>query len=225
MTDTITAYIVYDDEELEESLGEGDMVETDDGEYGFILEEYTSNFDFPGGEDPDSDMVEVEASEETPVFIVGLEEGGSSPMTAGDLTKVDRDEVFDEDDPDPEEDLDDIDEEELVADYDEYAKCENPHDLAELCDQLGKPMPKHTEELASPTDVPGVSRTQAGLNPWPRSWRNSDKPARLIALDAYNSMGRSHTGCTRTMRGKVSRYNAFCAAFKDAVLGFTQWRN
>ena len=52
----------------------------------------------------------------------------------------------------------------------------------------------------------------------------SETPARVIALKAWSGMGGRFTGCVREMRGNVSRPNAFCADFKDRILGWEGWR-
>ena len=195
---------------LEEEIEEGDYVDYGNEDWGLVFAKHTENFEFPGGEDPDSDMVEVIATEHKPVYVIGKAEGGTEPMVSSDITKVDRSAIFDPEDPDPEEDLDEIDEEEMGFDDSEENANYN-YDVGELNQRTAQ-------------SIPGVTRTQRGQSPWPRSWRQSDKPARLIALDAYQSMGMSHTGCTRSMRGKIARVNAFCAAFKDGVLGYKTWR-
>jgi len=67
----------------------------------------------------------------------------------------------------------------------------------------------------------------AELGDWspPQSWRNSSTPARVIALDAFQSMGGDFDGCVREMRGSVSRPENFCGAFLDHVFGgYTYWR-
>jgi hypothetical protein len=58
----------------------------------------------------------------------------------------------------------------------------------------------------------------------PESWRESDTPARVIALDAFASMGGSFDGCTREMRGAVSNPDALCGSFLDEVLQYPYWR-
>lgn len=65
---------------------------------------------------------------------------------------------------------------------------------------------------------------QDGHFSWPESWQESDTPARVIALRAWAAMGGRHTGCVREMRGNISRPNAFCADFKDRILGWEGWR-
>jgi hypothetical protein len=58
----------------------------------------------------------------------------------------------------------------------------------------------------------------------PESWRESDTPARVIALDAFAGMGGSFDGCVRTMRDAVSNPDALCGSFLDSVLGYEAWR-
>jgi hypothetical protein len=65
----------------------------------------------------------------------------------------------------------------------------------------------------------------------PESWRESDTPARLIALDAFSSMGGKHGGsdasggCVGTMQGKVADADGWCAGFIDYVYGgYDFWR-
>jgi hypothetical protein len=58
----------------------------------------------------------------------------------------------------------------------------------------------------------------------PEAWRESDPPARVIALKAFAGMGGSFDGCVREMRGEVRTPDAFCGAFLDEVLGYEAWR-
>lgn len=58
----------------------------------------------------------------------------------------------------------------------------------------------------------------------PRSWRQSEQPARLIALKALAGMGGSFDGCVREMRGNVRTPNQFCGSFLDYALGNPYWR-
>lgn len=65
-----------------------------------------------------------------------------------------------------------------------------------------------------------ASDEQAALDfRYPRSWRKSSKPNRLILLDAWSSMGGTFSACYPRYGGK-----RFCAAFKDKVYGTTRWR-
>jgi len=58
----------------------------------------------------------------------------------------------------------------------------------------------------------------------PESWRESDTPARIIALKAFSGMGGTFDGCVREMRGNVASPDRFCGAFLDEVLGYRYWR-
>jgi hypothetical protein len=58
----------------------------------------------------------------------------------------------------------------------------------------------------------------------PASWRESDTPARVIALKAFQGMGGSFDGCVREMRSEVSDPDEFCGSFLDEVLGYPYWR-
>jgi hypothetical protein len=69
-----------------------------------------------------------------------------------------------------------------------------------------------------------MAANQDGFFEWPQSWVESETPARVIALKAWVGMGGRHTGCVREMRGNISRPNAFCADFKDRILGWEGWR-
>jgi hypothetical protein len=100
----------------------------------------------------------------------------------------------------------------------------NPFDtLPNVPDDDDLPEVEQLEESVS--DVPRVTRNQMGLQPWPESWRESNKPARLIAMDAWTSMGATFRGCRRSMVGSIRNPNRFCAAFKDAIYGHTYWRD
>lgn len=189
------------------SIEAGDYVDYGDSDYGLVIEKNTSTFEFPGGDGPESEEVEVDASEDEPVYLIGKSDGGIEPMTADRIEVTERNQIFDESDPDGTDDLGDIDAQEMSVDGENHSSGT-------------------VSELATAQDVPGITRTQRGQNPYPESWRESNKPARLILLDAWQSMNMSHTGCVREMRGNVTRPNALCAAFKDSVYGgWTGWRN
>jgi hypothetical protein len=57
----------------------------------------------------------------------------------------------------------------------------------------------------------------------PESWRESDTPARVIALKVMSEFG-SFDGCVREMRGEVRNPEAFCASFWDSTLNYPYWR-
>lgn len=221
----ITAYVP---EELESDIEEGDMVrvsesaftdagldsiemsEETDGEYdykriGFVFDKNTEDFSWENEAGDGSITVNVE---DDPVYVVGMAatEGGAHPFMSGDLELADRDTVLGDLDVDT--------------------------DPAKVEDEMGSfdPLPAGgavdytSDELAEVSEVPTVSRNEMGLAPWPESWRESDKPARLIAMDAWTSMNSSFTGCTRSLKGKVKSPNRICAAWKDHLYGTTYWR-
>lgn len=73
----------------------------------------------------------------------------------------------------------------------------------------------------------GCGEHEAQLADWspPQSWRDADVPARVIALDAFSSMGGDFDGCKREMSGEVGRPANFCGAFMDYVFGgYDYWR-
>jgi hypothetical protein len=61
--------------------------------------------------------------------------------------------------------------------------------------------------------------TGIGFDSWPDSWEEADTPARVIALDAWSSMGGTWKGCFAEI-GDAE----ICSAFKDEMLGTTEWR-
>lgn len=60
----------------------------------------------------------------------------------------------------------------------------------------------------------------------PETWRESETPARLIAMKAFQSMGGDFDGCTREMSKAdgITDDEKFCAAFLDYIFGHTYWR-
>ena len=237
MVSRITAYRLYT-ESLEDhgDISEGDMVRVDEDaiedasidvddwdeelddeynyeQYGYVMEIHEDDFRWYD-EDEDA-AIDVEVGDD-PVYIVGMSplEAGAHPFEEDVLTLADEDEILDglEIDPDPA----DAEEELEEAHREVYGDLD---DILERTNVLSD-----TEELVSTANVPGITRNQMGLQPWPYSWRNSNKPARLIAMDAWLSMGRSFRGCRRSVIGSIRNPNRFCAAFKDAIYGHTYWR-
>jgi len=81
-----------------------------------------------------------------------------------------------------------------------------------------------TPDNADPEDLTQVSANEytandVGFDSWPDSWEESDIPARIIALDAWSSMGGTWRGCFSEI-GDAE----ICSAFKDEMLGTTAWR-
>lgn len=59
---------------------------------------------------------------------------------------------------------------------------------------------------------------------WPDAWQEADAPARLIALDAWSSMGGDVESCISEMRGSIADPGRFCADFADRLYGTDYWR-
>lgn len=75
------------------------------------------------------------------------------------------------------------------------------------------------EEPESTEAIDVLVGTGIGFDSWPDSWEDADTPARIIALDAWSSMGGTWSGCFREIKSK-----RVCSAFKDEILGTTKWR-
>jgi hypothetical protein len=83
---------------------------------------------------------------------------------------------------------------------------------------------QHLKQLDEAELVEGVEELDVGFSSWPDPWKEADEPARLLALDAFQSMGASFDGCVREMRGEVRSPKRFCGAFFDEIYGTTEWR-
>jgi hypothetical protein len=82
-----------------------------------------------------------------------------------------------------------------------------------------------TKEAAAMAELAPDNSEYAELDfTMPESWRESDTPARVIALKAFQGMGGSHSGCVRELRGSVNDPDELCASFLDTVLGYKYWR-
>lgn len=179
---------------------EGEWVEYSDGQYGGIVGKVDGPVDWPTGEE---EVEEVGEDGET-VYIVARATGGSKPFTADELDSAERSDVLDTEEV-PEEPEEDVDNAEMAQ---VYYRIDNAHDYDELQSGL--------DELLS---VPGVDDPGVGFDSWPDSWEEADEPARLIALDAWTSMGGTFTGCVSEIGSR-----RICAAFKDEMLGTERWR-
>lgn len=154
---------------------EGDIVQSPQG-IGVVVEIRTEPFEGKTGE--------VDASEDSPTYVVGLQEErvGVGFYRASELSEG-----------------------EIETDVD------NPEsDLA---------------EMSANSFLPRL--TPLTSNDWamPKSWRDADKPARLILLDAWASMGgQFDCGGGGCCMGEL-KDEELCAAMKDEVLGgWTGWR-
>lgn len=127
------------------SFEEGDVVEYSDGNVGVITGVLTSDFDWPTGED---DETEVEASEDEPVYIVARETGGSKPFRGGDLSSA----TFDED----------VDPAKLADEAEMgtiYHRMTDPNDEGQFV--------REYEELLN---IPGVDDPGVGFSSLPDGW-------------------------------------------------------
>lgn len=224
--------------ELQEfEYSEGQIVEHKEEGPGVIAAIITSNSEwYPEPGDDDSE-VKIEASEEDPVYIIALNEGGSIPAEPEDF----------EDGPDElpgegaEPDLDDeVDETEMnMAPV--YSYMDNPYDYEELQEAKKKLIhEEYAEELSEHMDseelslydmgdmdleellnIPGVDDPGVGFDSDPNGW------TRKSYLQAWATVGATWRSCRARMLRHFSNYMAkrWCAALKDEVLGTERWRN
>lgn len=88
------------------------------------------------------------------------------------------------------------------------------------------------EEIEAMADIADATEYEALQGQWnaPESWEESDTPVRLIALDAWSSMGGQFdcggACCKGTMAPKLGDRGSdeYCASFKDYILGTEEWR-
>lgn len=164
-----------------------------DGQRGVILELHTDEFSLAGET--------FEATQDEPLYVVGTEEGS---------LVVNKSEIVDEQWPPTEEgDPEKVTEAEPKANYTK----ENTNPFADYEPQLTRG--NAIQGRIEPED-PGI-----GFDSWPDSWEESEKPARLIALDAWSSFTppASWTGCFNEIGNK-----RICSAWKDEMMQTTGWR-
>ena len=179
--------------ELQE-YAEGSWVEYSDGNYGVVVSVVEGPVEWPTGEEETEEVGE----DGQYVYVVARQTGGSKPFTAEEINGAERSDVIDTEEV-PEEPEEDVDDAEMSAIYE---KVDDPNSYEELI------------------NVPGVDDPGLGFDSWPDSWEDADEPARLIALDAWSSMGGTFTGCMSEIGSR-----RICAAFKDEMLGTERWRN
>lgn len=83
------------------------------------------------------------------------------------------------------------------------------------------------DPLAMVSDDEAAMGCDAELGDWepPESWKEADIPARVIGLDALQSMGGDFEGCESEMAGSVATPDQFCGAFLDWIFGgYDYWR-
>lgn len=226
----------------------GEIVEVEDEGPGIIAAFVEEPFEFPVGgsadevetvdEEEDVEMEEIDASEENPVYIVALQDGGSVATSAehissGSLEDDDGRDISSWDDIE-----DDADEAELA---DVYDYCDNPHDAAEL--ESAKVKMIHERQAAILADyveendvslaeledysyeelqnIRGVDDPHIGFNRMPNGW------TRKSVLQAWASLGGMWRTCYPRMVREFGPFRArrWCAALKDEVLRTERWRN
>jgi len=195
-------------------FSESDPVRVDAETTGVVVEVNESNFTWPPDEENGE---EIEASKVDPVYEVALDSGGTKPFRADEIESVDREGAFgtpDDVEKPPETAAEGAELREVYRDPGLVGCDEVPH-CGFLKAGLG------VEELI---DVPTVDDPGVGWSGWPPSWRKSERPNRVILLDAWTSMGATFRGCRREMAGNIRNPNAFCASMKDTIYSHTHWR-
>lgn len=237
---------VSDEAELQE-LQLGEIVETPDGP-GIIAAYVTSNFEFPVGqsegqieevedsEDPETE--EIEASEDNPMYIVALQNGGSVAVSPDE---IDEDASLEGDDGADIESWDDIQEDADEAETAPvYEYMDDPSNMAELQEAKKKLiMERQAAALADYVEdedmnvaelgeysyeelvnIRGVDDPHVGFDELPPGWN------RKSVLQAWASLG----GMWRTCFPRMIRVRGpffakrWCAALKDEVLRTEEWR-
>ena len=235
------------DEQLEQEYQLGEIVETPSG-VGVVSAFVEENFEYPVGsservdrieeEDEDVEMEEIEASPEEPAYIVALQEGGSTAVTADD---IDGDAALEDDDGKDIESFGDIEEDGNEAELAPvYEYCDDPSDEAQL--EAAKVKYIHERQAAALADyvededmnvaelsdfsyeelvnIPGVDDPHVGFDELPPGW------TRKSVLQAWASLG----GMWRTAYARMVRVmgpnfaKRWVSALKDEVLRTEEWR-
>lgn len=174
---------------------EGDVVSTPNSGFGVIAGVITENKEAPADGEFDDDYDDIEASPDSPTYVVVTEDDSDSAFGLFKASDIRADTI--------ETDVDALDStKDAAAAMTELAPGSDPEDKNKNKDM-------ETAELRFR---------------YPKSWRESSTPARVIALKAFAGMGGSFTGCVETMTGDVRRPNAFCGSFIDRALGYKYWR-
>lgn len=184
-----------------QSLEEGQWVEYDDGQYGLILNAESGPIEWPTSDD-ETETVGDDGEE---IYIVGRVSGGSKPFEADALTPVERKTVIGDEDEMPDNPQSDLDDAEMESWYQMISDAR----VAEL----------HRKPVAELINVPGVEDPGVGFDRWPPSWRKSEKPARLILLDVWSSVGGTWTGAMKELKSR-----RLASAMKDEVYNTDLWR-
>jgi len=233
-------------EELQE-FDLGQIVETPSG-VGIIAAFAEESFEYPVGsadrvdrieeEGEDVEMEEIEASEDDPIYIVALQDGGSTAVSADDISG---DAALEDDDgaeiTDWEEVTGEGDEAELAPIYEyvddpnsyeelQAAKVKYIHEnyateLADYVDNNDATLAT-LEELSAEelVNIPGVDDPNVGFDELPPGW------TRKSVLQAWASLGGMWRTCfPRMIRVRGPNFSRrWCSAMKDEVLRTEEWR-
>lgn len=236
------------DEELQQEYDLGQIVEIPEG-VGIIAAFAEESFEYPVGaadrvdrieeEDEDVEMEEIDASEDEPIYIVALQDGGSAAVTADEIST---DASLEGDDGEDIEDWTTVTGEGGEASLSPvYEYCEgDPHDRAVLEDAKRRYIHEnYAEELADYVEtsdatlamleelsyeelvnIPGVDDPHVGFDELPPGW------TRKSVLQAWASLGGMWRTCfARMIRSFGPNFaKRWCAALKDEVLRTEEWR-
>jgi len=184
------------------SYSEGSTVEVD-GEFGVIVAKMTSNFEDPS---TDSDE-EVEASSDSPVYVVAKESGGFTIVSASDLKKTSEG----EEDMDSK-DLADSDRENSHSWYDQVDDLDDPDEVSRAVNSYRDTVPVEDLPRANAGDP------YVGFKRLPNGWN------RKSVLQAWASLGGTWRTCVADMSGEIRSPRQFCSKLKDEVLMTEKWR-
>lgn len=236
-----------DEDSLEQEYELGEIVEVDEGP-GIIAAYVTSDFEFPVGQDEGQiekiedeeqpKMETIEASEENPVYIVALQDGGSVAVTADEING---DGSLEDDDGEEINEWGEVATEGDEAELAEvYSYCDDPHDSGEL--EAAKARMIHEQQASVLADyvddndmtleeleqlsyeelinIRGVDDPHVGFDELPPGW------TRKSVLQAWASLGGMWRTCfPRMVRVRGPNFaKRWCAALKDEVLRTENWR-
>jgi len=245
----LSTYELSDEEDLNREYQLGEIVETEDDGPGIVAAYVEENFEFPVGEDADRieeieeegdqpEMMESEASEDDPAYVIALQDGGSMVTTSEHLKSG----ALEGDDGVDIETWGDIEEEDAESAElaPVYSYCDNPNDLAELraakkkllfeknATVLADYVDEHDFTLEGLKNMPyeelqnirGVDDPHIGFNRMPNGW------TRKSVLQAWASLGAMWRTCYPRMIRVFGPFGAkrWCAALKDEVLRTENWR-
>jgi hypothetical protein len=184
---------------LETRYSEGDMVLYENGNrVATVLEVMTEPFEWEDTDGLDDKLVTedgmVDASEDSPTYLLAVETGGARPFKATGLDKMPSEEG-----------------ERFQERAEKHLKQLDEAEMEAIVEAVAEDGEVEIEELD-------------GFTTWPDPWKEADKPARLIAAEVWNTeFRRNFETCVRKMRADVRDPKGFCAALKTEVEG-PGWR-